>query len=392
MKPILIFLLFFFTMKLYAEDLLFSTPCSSDNDQASLSFVGDILIHKALYQIVVKDTKHFSQIWNKTDGLIQKADFSVGNLEGPSALGIDSIGRDQGDIGFVYDGEVYSGTNFIFNYHPRILLDLKNSGYDLLTLANNHALDRYSIGIDKTIIAAKNAGLQTVGTRPSNTGDSFYKVSLINNIRVAFISCTETINGRADNDDQVLTCYQNSSRILGIINNLSQRFDIDAVIVLPHWGTEYSNRPGSDQKAYARKYIEAGALAVIGSHPHVLQPWEKYVSKGGRESLIIYSLGNFVAGQAGLARKTGLVAYLGLSKALNQKARIFGVGYTPTYRIDSSLYPVGSNGSKDVLAHVTALFGSKARIEPNGQIKSTMCKKQNHLSKKDHFYVENNDD
>ena len=50
-------------------------------------------------------------------------------------MGIDDRGRDRGDIGFVYDGSVYSGTNMVFNYHPRIMSDLKNSGYDLIQTA-----------------------------------------------------------------------------------------------------------------------------------------------------------------------------------------------------------------------------------------------------------------
>ena len=212
--------LFFISYNIYSNDLIYSTPCDSVNPQSTISFVGDILIHQALYEVVVNETKHFSQIWQKADPLFQKADFSVGNLEGPAAMGIDSNGRDHGDIGFVYDGQVYSGTNFLFNYHPRIFADLKNSGFDLLTSANNHALDRYSIGIDKTIIAAQNSGIATIGTRLSNnqSGD-FYKIATINNLRVAFLGCTEMTNGNADNDNQVLTCYKNPNRILEIIKN-----------------------------------------------------------------------------------------------------------------------------------------------------------------------------
>jgi poly-gamma-glutamate synthesis protein (capsule biosynthesis protein) len=271
---------------------------------------------------------------------------------------------------------VYSGTNFQFNYHPRILSDLKNSGYDLLTTANNHALDRDSLGIDKTVTAAQNISLPTVGTRLSDNKEGvFYKIATINNIRVAFLGCTEMLNDNIDNYEQVLTCYKNPSRILGIINDVSKHSDVDALIVLPHWGIEYSHTPESIQKEFARKYIDAGATAVIGSHPHVLQPWEKYISEDGRESLILYSLGNFVAGQAGLDKQTGAVAYLGLSKKGNQKAQIFGVGYTPTYRIDSKLFPIGSGDSADVLNHVATMYGTKARIGPSGSLKPVMCAK-----------------
>lgn len=356
------------------KDILFSTHCSKDNSEATISFVGDVLIHKALYQVVVSETKHFSQIWRKTDSLIQKADFSLANLEGPSAMGIDSNGRDQGDIGFVYDGRVYSGTNFLFNYHPRILSDLKASGYDMIQTANNHSMDRFSIGVDKTIEAARNADLATTGSRKSDEPmANTYSVARINNINVAFLACTESTNGIPDNDGQIVSCFK--EKVLATIRDLKARPGIDAVIVLPHWGVEYRHTPEDYQKSWARKYLEAGAVAVIGSHPHVLQPWEKYTTSDNRETLILYSLGNFVAGQAGVARKTGPVAYLGLSKTTGAKAKIFGVGYTPTFREGATLNPVGSNGSREVLNHVASMYGSRSRIEPDAALKPSLCAK-----------------
>ena len=352
-------------------ELKYNGSCNSSNKLATLSFVGDILIHKALYQAVVSETKHFTQLWKKTETLIQKADFSVGNLEGPAALGIDENGKDKGDIGFVYDGEVYSGTNFVFNYHPRILSDLKNSGFDLLTTANNHSLDRLGIGINKTIIAAKNSGIPTVGTKLSDSSDNdFYKISNIKNMNIAFIGCTEFIN-LSNNEDQVLFCE--TDKIIKIIKELSSRVDVDAVVVLPHWGVEYSNTPRDFQKEYARNYLEAGATAVIGSHPHVLQPWEKYITKNGRETLIIYSLGNFVAGQTGLEKQTGCIAYLGLSKNGKEKAKIYGVAYTPTFRSGSTVNPIGKNDSIEVLNHVKNMYGTSGRIEPSEDIGNIMC-------------------
>lgn len=359
-----------------SRDLSFSTRCESGMEVATLSFVGDILIHQALYREVVQGTQHFSQIWRRTDGLVRKADFSVGNLEGPAALGIDRNGRDRGDVGFIYDGVVYSGTDFRFNYHPRILSDLKNSGYDLITSANNHALDRGSLGIDKTLEAARNIDLPVVGIRHSQERNaSYFKVVQIRNMKIAFVGCTEMTNGIPDGKDQVLHCYRKPEIILDLIREVSGRSDMDAVIVLPHWGTEYSNTPNSQQQAFARRYLEAGATAVIGSHPHVLQPWEKYLTKDGRETLIAYSLGNFVAGQAGLERKTGVVVYFGLTKKSSKKAQITGIAYTPTYRQGAELFPVGATGAKDVLNHTALLFGNRARLEPTGDLLSELCRK-----------------
>ncbi len=378
MKKILLFSLIAAGAFAEERDLTFKTPCRPENDLAVISFVGDVLIHQALYETVVNETKHFSQLWIKTGPLFKKADFSVGNLEGPAALGIDSGGKNHGDIGFVYDDFVYSGTNFSFNYHPRILSDLLNSGFDLMTFANNHSLDRLAIGIDKTLEASKSVGIPLVGVRMSSTPDApFYKIASINNIKTAFIGCTEMTNGNNDSKNQILHCYNNANRILGLIKTLHDRNDVDAVIVYAHWGSEYSQSPENSQREFGRKYIEYGATAVIGSHPHVLQPWEKVVTKDGREGLILYSLGNFVAGQAGIARRTGPVAYLGLSKdkSKNEKASIFGVGYTPTLRTGALISPVEKKDSPEVTAYVTKMYGTKAFIGPVEDLKSVMCGK-----------------
>lgn len=373
MKKYIISSLLFALTAHAGPDLTYSTSCDSRNQIATLSFVGDILIHDMLYKSVVSGSKDFSQIWRRTNGLMQKADFSVGNLEGPAALGIDKMGRDHGDVGFTYDLNIYSGTNMVFNFHPRILSDLQKSGYDLLTLANNHSLDRHAIGVDRTIQAARNIGLPVVGTRVAEERNAeFHRILNIRNVRVAFLGCTEMTNGRIDHKDQVLSCY-NAERILSIIKSLAAHSDVDAVIVLPHWGVEYSHTPDSKQKSFARKFLDAGATAVIGSHPHVLQPWEKYVTADGRETLVVYSLGNFVAFQKDVQRKTGTVAYIGLSKEGNQKAKIFGVGYTPTYRDGYEVYPVGSGSFKNALNHAAQMYGTRARVEPTTSLVPALC-------------------
>lgn len=356
------------------NDIRFRTECEAGQDRISLSFVGDILVHEALYRAVVTGTQHFSQIWRRTDSLMTKADFSVGNLEGPAAMGVDRRGRDRGDVGFIYDEVVYSGSNFSFNYHPRILTDLQRSGYDLLTVANNHSLDRGVLGIDKTIDAARAIGLPTVGIRKASERNApFYDVASIGGLRVAFLGCTEMSNGHSDNKDQVLFCYKDPNRMIELIREITSRSDVDALILLPHWGQEYKHVPDSRQKGYARKYLEAGVTAIIGSHPHVLQPWEKYVTRDGRETLIAYSLGNFVAGQAGVPRKTGVVVYLGLVKE-DGKAKIFGAAYTPTYREGTEIWPVTKN--KEALEHAASLYGIERRLTPEAPLMNFLCQKK----------------
>jgi len=359
------------------RDLQFQTSCDSQEPVAAISFVGDILVHDAIYKSVVSGSKNFSQIWQRTNGLMTKADFSVANLEGPAALGVDRQGRDRGDIGFVYDCNVYCGTDFSFNYHPRILQNLKDSGYDLLTMANNHAMDRNTLGVDKSVLAAANIGMPVVGIRhSSDRNGEFFKIAEINGIRVAFLGCTESTNGHKDRFGQVLNCYSQNNEVENTIRSLSQRSDVDAVILMPHWGSEYEPNPGSRQRQYARRFLDAGATAIIGSHPHVLQPWEKYTTRDGRETLIAYSLGNFVAYQRDIDKKTGAVVYLGLQKNSRGEARVVGAAYTPTYRDGVTVYSVSGTSNRSALSHAQGHFGTARRIEPtNSELKSFLCRK-----------------
>jgi len=356
---------------LSANDLSFSATCDSGEDKAVVSFVGDILIHKPLYLSVMTGDQHFSSLWEKTIPLLLKADYSVGNVEGPVALGIDAKGIDHGDIGFRYDDFIYSGTNLVFNYHPRLLSDLQDSGIDLITAANNHALDRKSIGIDRTIEAAHAIGMKITGVKKSTTVENnFASVALIKNIRTAFIGCSEVLNGE-DVKKQVLNCE--GTEIFQIIRKLAADKTIDAIVILPHWGVEYSLEVKDYQRDYARRYIEAGAIAVVGSHPHVLQPWEKITTRDKREGLIFYSLGNFVACQEGITKQTGAIFYLGLTKKNGKKARVFSGAYAPVYRQALSILPLEESSPRSYQENFESFYGTKMRISPEDRLLQKMC-------------------
>ncbi len=330
-----------------------------------VGFVGDILVHNDLYKSILPK-KSFKPLWQSSISLFRKADFMLGNLEGPAALGITRDGQDLGDVGFTYDLNVYSGTNFLFNYHPQILKDLRESGFDLLTGANNHSLDRSWRGIDRTHEAAKKIGMPIVGTRPSGatTADMFH-IANVSGLRLAFIGCTEMTNGVRDRKSQVQLCYSKNNSVESQIVRLRERSDIDGVIVLPHWGEEYQQSPNSRQESFAKAWLEVGAMAVVGSHPHVLQPAESYVTRDGRRTLIAYSLGNFLAFQAGVAKKTGVVLYLRISHN-GRTAELEDVFYTPTYRDGYSVSPSSAGSAAEVEA--SRFFEQQKFLAPNQKI------------------------
>ena len=327
-----------------------------EKGQVKLSFTGDLLVHEMLYKYVdATKAKDFSIIWKNIIPLFERADIAYLNLEGPAALGITRQRKDIGDIGVKYDKVVYSGTDMLFNYHPRIIDDILSSHIDIVSTANNHTFDRGSIGIDKTIDAMNEKGLRFVGTRKKDSKDPFYTIINKNNIAVAWISCSEMTNGFKDNYSQILYCYDQADEIVKMIKDLKDNKKADAVIVAPHWGVEYQHLPNSNQKKYARLFLDAGAIAIIGAHPHVLQPAEKYITKDGRETFIAYSLGNFVAGQKDLARKASAVIYLDLVKTMTGDVIIKNYSYEPTVRESTNIYH--ANKMKDVLKHEELFFG-----------------------------------
>lgn len=351
-----------------ASSAVAENTSSCSDGSVILGFAGDILVHNDLYKSILNN-RSFTPLLKKAEPLFNKADVMVANLEGPAAMGIDRSGQDRGDVGFSYDLNVYSGTNFSFNYHPQILSDLKNLGIDLISTANNHSLDRNWRGIDRTLEAAKNSILKTTGTRESyHPNQHFHEVVEIKGYRIAFLACTESTNGIPDTKAQVLKCYGKNPSVEDLIQELRERTDIDTVVVLPHWGVEYSSKPDRSQQNFARKYLDAGASAVVGSHPHVLQPWESYITKDGRQGMIVYSLGNFLAFQAGTAKKTGAVVYLRLNRNQANKIQVTHSYYTTTFRDGYTVYPISSKSSHEALKESARHFGTQNILNPDQKI------------------------
>jgi len=265
------------------------------------------------------------------EDLLALADVTYANLEGPTAKGVTASGKATTDPGFVFDNKVYTSYPQ-FNYHPSLLDDLIASGVDVVSTANNHALDRRALGADRTIEALTGVGLPWTGTRERYAQDiQWHTVTDVGGFTIAWLACTYGTNGIPDSYGQVLGCFTDTDEIEDAVRALADDPAIDAVIVTPHWGAEYVATPAKSQTKLAHRLLEAGALAVLGSHPHVLEPWERYLTEDGRETFVIYSLGNFVSGQSGLAKRTTLILYLGLTRTESGVVQINGARHVPLY-------------------------------------------------------------
>lgn len=283
------------------------------SETVTIAAVGDVLLHRSLQRRGYGDPDGFRGIWRAVEPLLARVDIAYANLEGPVAPGVSRGGRTVTDPGPIFDDRIYSSFP-LFNYHPVIPEALRVSGFDIVSTANNHALDRGSLGADLTVAALEAAGLAHAGTIRAGAAREFVAQVPTRLGRIAWIACTYSNNGLPDPYRQVLHCYDDRDELLALIAAQAGRPDVAAVIVAPHWGHEYQHHPNANQRELAAEMVRAGATAVIGTHPHVIQPWDHALAPDGSRSLVIYSTGNFVSGQVTLARRTGALAMLQLCR------------------------------------------------------------------------------
>lgn len=348
------------------KDLKFNSSCSPGLD-ITLSAVGDVLLHSPLQMQAVASPKRFISLWDEVVPMFQKADISYANFEGPSADNVISSGKPVKDVGFKFDKVVYTSYP-MFNYHPYLIEDLKKSGVDIVSTANNHSLDRRILGVDRTIKNLKKFKMAYVGTfLNDSTQNQIYTITETKGIKLAWIACTFSTNGIPDTKSQVLGCYEDTELIEETISTIKSKNIADAVIITPHWGVEYSPKPEQAEKKLARRFLDSGALAIIGSHPHVLQPIEKYITNDKRETFIIYSLGNFVSGQKQLERRSTILLYLGLTKTIDGEVLINGYKYIPLEMKWGAKISL-SKPSVESLNHTVSILGENGRIGPDEKV------------------------
>ncbi|WP_224815473.1 CapA family protein [Hasllibacter sp. MH4015] len=335
-----------------------------------LVFGGDVLLHQIIQSEAAARPTGFAPAFEGISAALSRADLAIVNLEGPAARDVLPGGRQGRSPATIFDNRVYSGYPQ-FNFHPSIATVLASAGVDVVQTANNHALDRGALGVDRTLEALRAAGLSTTGTRARGEATNWAALRQVNGQTIAFLSCTFSTNGLRDGRDQVLGCYGNAPSIPNLIQSLNSQPGVDGVILLPHWGTEYSRSPNPRQRRLAQAAADAGAIAVVGAHPHVLQPLTIVTSQDGRQVPVAYSLGNLISSQWALERRTGALLYLDIGRDEAGRTRALNPRYLPT-RVERfvergvAVFPAATlpNGPRSI-AHARAVLGD-AMVGPDG--------------------------
>jgi hypothetical protein len=267
--------------------------------EITIAFVGDVILHERIRKREEKTNEGYQVIWQDIQHYLNSTNYTYANLEGPVAPEIGGF-----------------GTYPMFNFPEKIIANLKDSGFDIVSTANNHALDRGAAGIKQTIKNLNKHKLKFTGTISSAKSDENFW-TLTDNI--AWLACTEMTNGMRDKENLVLYCFKDREKIKNIIQDLSARDDVAGIIVMPHWGIEDKFKIADYRKKWAQEMVDLGASAIVGSHPHVIQQVESLKSAGGRNAVVNYSLGNFVSNQRDIPNRFSEIFYLKFEIGDNQK-------------------------------------------------------------------------
>ena len=267
--------------------------------EIQLTAVGDILIHAAQLRA------HYNKNTNKYDfhndfkfvkSYIEKADFAITNIE------------------TTFGGEETKFTGYpTFNSPDELADALKNTGFDGISTASNHILDRGEIGFFRTLNVLKEKNFINLGSRADEKVPAFSVVD-IKGIKVgmtAFVYETPT-----QGNHKTLNAIPIPKSMTNLINtfdynNLEAEYlemksiinkmkdqKCDVILFEMHWGEEYQRQPNRYQKEIAQKLSDFGVDIIFASHPHVLQPIEFVKSSvSGKDTLVAYSMGNFVSNQ-----------------------------------------------------------------------------------------------
>lgn len=290
---------------------LLNTP---DTNKLVLLFAGDIMGHdkqiEGAYSLE-NGNYDYEPTFRYISEYISSADIAIGNLEVTLA------------------GPPYKGYPQ-FSSPDELAVEAKAAGFDVLINANNHALDRGVRGFNRTLNILDSLQILRAGTYRDTIERNKFHPLLIekNNIRLAILNYTYGTNGLKIKAPYIINRISRSQ----IKSDLEKArlASVDYTIVCIHWGKEYERDGNSEQLKLANYIFKMGADAIIGSHPHVVQPIKFLTLPGDSVNNfpVVYSLGNFVSNQRAQYKDGGIVTELHITK-IADKTSLDSLLYLP---------------------------------------------------------------
>ncbi|MBZ4687243.1 MAG: hypothetical protein PWQ96_814 [Clostridia bacterium] len=259
--------------------------------------VGDIMLARKVGRLM--DTNGINYPFSLISEKINRFDIAFGNLESPIAEG----------------GKPLPEKGICFRAKPAAATALKNAGFDIVSLANNHAVDYDGEALLETISLLEKNNIKWVGAGKNITQALQPVIMDKNGVKLGFLAFSDMadifysysyrrIFRATDEQSGVAPMYEEI--MTQEVEKLRKKVDI--IVVSLHWGREYMHKPEQEQRLLAKKLIDCGADLIVGHHPHVLQGIERY-----KHGLIAYSLGNFVFDQRHEVTNQGLMLHVKFS-------------------------------------------------------------------------------
>ncbi|MEV0274333.1 CapA family protein [Hamadaea sp. NPDC050747] len=231
-----------------------STPAaapSTGNPEVTLAFAGDV--HFTARTLgVLDDVRKLDPVAR----MMADADLAMVNLE----TAVTTRGTAE-------------RKTFLFRSPPGAFAALKSAGIDVVTVANNHALDYGRVGLADTLADAATARMPVVGAGSSAAEAFDHHLFSIRGTRIAVLGMSQVSElwqrWRATDDDAGIAMARDTTRAVDAVRRAAAAADV--VVVYLHWGTEYAKCPSKEQRTLARRLADAGADIIVGTHAHVLQ-------------------------------------------------------------------------------------------------------------------------
>lgn len=283
----MLFILFGYTVSHHQQ----LSPCNPKPVHVRMLFTGDVMQHIPQIAAARKDDGFdYSPVFAALRPYFDKADLVVVNLE-------TTLTR----------SDCYTGYP-CFRSPIALAEALRDAGADVAVMANNHCCDGGFEGIRTTTEILDSCGMLRTGVFTDSLDRTAHHPLLLTrrNIPIALLNYSYSTNGIPVPQGAEVN-FIDTARMVSDVAEARNR-GARCVAVCIHWGNEYERQPNATQKAVARSLRRAGADLVIGSHPHVVQPYE-----ADSTHAVFYSLGNFVSNQRKRYCDGGLMAEVELT-------------------------------------------------------------------------------
>lgn len=293
---------------------------ASINCSANIVFAGDAMQHKAQITAARQSDGSYSydDCFSAIAPLIESADYAIVNLETP--LG-----------GYPYRGYP------CFSAPDSYAMALRDAGFDLMLTANNHTLDCRDNGLKRTISVLDSLQIPHIGTY-TNSADRKKRIPFIadiNGFKVGFLNYTYGTNGIERQGPVVVDIIDR--HIISKDIAATRRAGAEIICVAVHWGDEYRLLPNASQKSLAHFLTEQGVDIIFGGHPHVIQPMELNVNPvTGRNTALIYSLGNFISNMKTRDTRGGALANVTIRRDSIGMAYVDALSYKLIFTVPPS--------------------------------------------------------